>query len=84
LIQCASEKDRNKVFKLISKNIRRDANGVKQMAYIGVTSTIDSRVETPEEVAQMLVAASKYIPVDQIGATDGKLPSSHHPPHTPF
>lgn len=70
LIQCASEKDRNKVFKLIGKNIRRDANGVKQMAYIGVTSTISPRVETPEEVAQMLVAASKYIPTDQLGATD--------------
>ncbi|KAG8755417.1 hypothetical protein FRC11_006041 [Ceratobasidium sp. 423] len=70
LIQCASEKDRNKVFKLIGKNIRRDANGVKQMAYIGVTSTIDPRVETPEEIAQMLVAATKYIPADQLGATD--------------
>lgn len=41
------------------------------MAYIGVTSTISPRVETPEEVAQMLVAASKYIPTDQLGATDG-------------
>lgn len=70
LIQCASERDHNKVFKLIAKNIRRDANGVKQMAYIGVTSTVDSRVETPEEIAQMLIAASKYIPVDQLGATD--------------
>ncbi|KAF8674508.1 5-methyltetrahydropteroyltriglutamate-homocysteine S-methyltransferase [Rhizoctonia solani] len=63
-------KDRNKVFKLIGKHIRRDANGVKQMAYIGVTSTIDPRVESPEEIAQMLVAATKYIPADQLGATD--------------
>ncbi|CAE6430828.1 unnamed protein product [Rhizoctonia solani] len=70
LIQCASEKDRNKVLKLVGKHIRRDANGVKQMAYIGVTSTIDPRVETPEEIAQMLVAATKYIPTDQLGATD--------------
>lgn len=46
------------------------------MAYIGVTSTVDSRVETPEEIAQMLIAASKYIPVDQLGATDGKSPRS--------
>ena len=42
------------------------------MAYIGVTSTVDSRIETPEEIAQMLIAASKYIPVDQLGATDGE------------
>jgi 2-keto-3-deoxy-L-rhamnonate aldolase RhmA len=41
------------------------------MAYIGVTSTIDPRVESPEEIAQMLVAATKYIPADQLGATDG-------------
>ncbi|CAE6493367.1 unnamed protein product [Rhizoctonia solani] len=40
------------------------------MAYIGVTSTIDPRVESPEEIAQMLVAATKYIPADQLGATD--------------
>lgn len=46
------------------------------MAYIGVTSTVNSRVETPEEIAQMLIAASKYIPVDQLGATDGKYPRS--------
>ncbi|KAG9125721.1 hypothetical protein FRC07_006462 [Ceratobasidium sp. 392] len=70
LIHCASERDRNRVFKLIGKNIRRDANGVKQMAYIGVTSTIDPRVESPEEIAQMLIAATKYIPADQLGATD--------------
>ncbi|KAB5588413.1 hypothetical protein CTheo_8142 [Ceratobasidium theobromae] len=72
LIQCASEKDHNKVFKQIGKHIRRDANGVKQMAYIGVTTTTNPRVETPEEVAQMLIAASKYIPPDQLGATDGE------------
>ncbi|KAG8707619.1 hypothetical protein FRC09_001727 [Ceratobasidium sp. 395] len=70
LIHCASERDRNRVLKLIGKNIRRDANGVKQMAYIGVTSAVDPRVESPEEIAQMLIAATKYIPADQLGATD--------------
>ncbi|KAG8765258.1 hypothetical protein FRC12_007602 [Ceratobasidium sp. 428] len=70
LIHCASERDRNRVLKLIGKNIRRDANGVKQMAYIGATSAVDPRVESPEEIAQMLIAATKYIPADQLGATD--------------
>ncbi|KAG8693512.1 hypothetical protein FRC08_009068 [Ceratobasidium sp. 394] len=70
LIHCASEHDRNRMFKIIGKNIRRDANGVKQMAYIGVTSVADPRVESPEEIAQMLVGATKYIPADQLGATD--------------
>ncbi|QRV80945.1 methionine synthase vitamin-B12 independent protein [Ceratobasidium sp. AG-Ba] len=70
LIHCAAERDRNRILKLVGKNIRRDANGVKQMAYIGVTSTVDPRIETPEEIAQMLVSATKYIPTDQLGATD--------------
>ncbi|KAG8740608.1 hypothetical protein FRC10_004110 [Ceratobasidium sp. 414] len=72
LIHCASERDRNRVFKIIGKNIRRDANGVKQIAYVGVTSAVDPRVESPEEIAQTLIAATKYIPTDQLGATDSQ------------
>ncbi|KAI5919062.1 hypothetical protein F4810DRAFT_689440 [Camillea tinctor] len=70
LIQCASEKDKEKVYREIGENIRRDADGVKQVAFIGVTNPLDPTVETPEQVAQDLVAAARYIPVDQLGATD--------------
>jgi methionine synthase II (cobalamin-independent) len=70
LIQLASEKDKEKVYKEIGENIRKDANGVKQVAFIGVTNPLNPRVETPEEIANDLVTASKYIPVDQLGATD--------------
>lgn len=70
LIQLASEKDRTTVYREIGQHIRRDANGVKQIAFIGVTNPQDPRVETPEEIADALVEASKYIKVDQLGATD--------------
>ncbi|MDP9344358.1 MAG: 5-methyltetrahydropteroyltriglutamate--homocysteine methyltransferase, partial [Actinomycetota bacterium] len=36
LIQCASEEDKEKVYKLVGDNIRADADGVRQVAFIGV------------------------------------------------
>lgn len=70
LIQLASEPDKEHVYKLIGDHIRRDANGVKQVAFIGVINPENPRVETPEEVCADLVTAAKYIPKDQLGATD--------------
>ncbi|KAI0033643.1 hypothetical protein K488DRAFT_47325 [Vararia minispora EC-137] len=70
LIQLASEKDKNAVYAEIGRHIRRDADGVKQVAFVGVTDPLNPTVETPEQVADALVTAAKYIPVDQLGATD--------------
>ncbi|OAA41783.1 methionine synthase II (cobalamin-independent) [Metarhizium rileyi] len=70
LIQTSSEKDRESVYRTIGESIRNDAEGVKQMAFIGVASPINPRIETPEEIADQLVMASQYIPIDQLGATD--------------
>ncbi len=70
LIQLASEDDKEHVYKLIGDNIRADANGVKQVAFIGVIDPLNPMVETPEQVATDLVKAAEYIPVDQLGATD--------------
>lgn len=70
LIQLASEKDHVKVYKEIGETIRKDANGVKQVAFIGVVDPLNPKIETPEEIADALVEASKYIPKDQLGATD--------------
>lgn len=70
LIQLASEKDKEKVYKEIGATIRKDAEGVKQVAFIGVVNPLDPRVETPEEIRDALIEASKYIPKDQLGATD--------------
>jgi methionine synthase II (cobalamin-independent) len=70
LIQLASEKDKPKVYKEIGQTIRKDANGVKQVAFVGVVNPLNPKVESPEEVCEALVEASKYIDTDQLGATD--------------
>ena len=70
LIQLASEKDKERVYKLLGEHSRPDANGVKQVCFIGVINPLDPRVETAEEVANDLITASKYIPVDRLGSTD--------------
>jgi len=43
---------------------------VKQIAFVGVINPLSPVVETPEQVAESLVEASRYIPADQLGATD--------------
>jgi len=70
LIQLASEKNKEKVYQEIGQTIRKDANGVKQVAFIGVINPLDPKVETPEEVAADLEHAAKFIAHDQLGATD--------------
>jgi methionine synthase II (cobalamin-independent) len=70
LIQLASEKDKEYVYKLIGKHLRSDANGVAQVAFIGVINPQNPRVESPEEVMADIMLASKHIPKDQLGATD--------------
>jgi len=70
LIQLASETDKERVYKLLGEHSREDANGVPQVCFIGVTNPQNPRVETPEEVRDDLVLASKYIPVERLGSTD--------------
>ncbi len=70
LIQCASEDDKEKVYKLVGENSRDDANGVAQVCFIGVINPLNPEVETAEEVKDRLVTAAKYIPVERLGATD--------------
>jgi methionine synthase II (cobalamin-independent) len=70
LIQLSSERDKDRVYQLIGQNLRADANGVAQMAYIGVINPLNPRVESPEEVRDALVRAANFIPREQLGATD--------------
>ena len=70
LIQLKSERNQEQVYKDIAASLRSDANGVKQMAYIGVTNPGNPRVESAQEVCDQLVAAAKYIPKEQLGSTD--------------
>lgn len=70
LMQLASEKDKPRVYQLVGEHSRADANGVKQVCFIGVTNPLDPRVENAEEIADALLTASKYIPVERLGSTD--------------
>jgi methionine synthase II (cobalamin-independent) len=70
LIQCASEQDREKVYKLCGENSREDADGVPQVCFMGVINPLNPEVETAEHVRDELVTAAKHIPVERLGATD--------------
>jgi len=70
LIQLASEREKDPVYESIGKHLRDDADGVAQMAYIGVINPGNPRVESAEEVRDALVRASNFIPKERIGATD--------------
>ncbi|HEV2723236.1 MAG TPA: hypothetical protein VGV10_01240 [Thermoleophilaceae bacterium] len=70
LIQCASEDDKENVYRLVGENSREDANGVPQVCFIGVINPLTPEVESAEEVKDRLLTAAKYIPVERLGATD--------------
>jgi methionine synthase II (cobalamin-independent) len=70
LIQCASEEDKESVYALCADYRREDAEGVAQVCFMGVINPLTPEVETPEQVADDLVTAAKYIPVERLGATD--------------
>ena len=70
LIQLASEREKDPVYESIGKHLRSDADGVTQMAYIGVVNPQNPRVESAQEIADRLVRAADFIPREQLGSTD--------------
>ena len=64
-IALAGERDRVKVLKIIRQHMTPD-----QRIYVGVVSPINPRVDTPEEVRDRVIEASRYIPMEQLGTTD--------------
>jgi methionine synthase II (cobalamin-independent) len=70
LIQLASERDKDPVYRMIGECLRDDADGVPQLAYIGVINPLNPRVESPEEVRDALVHAANFIPKERLGSTD--------------
>ena len=70
LIQCASEEDREAVYKMCGKYSREDANGVAQVCFMGVINPLSPEVETPEHVKDELLTAAQHIPAERLGATD--------------
>ncbi|KAK8191541.1 hypothetical protein HDK77DRAFT_72271 [Phyllosticta capitalensis] len=70
LMQMKSEPNQERLFKLIGKHLPREVDGFRPVAFIGVINPLTPHVEKPEDVADLLIEASIYIPVDQLGATD--------------
>jgi methionine synthase II (cobalamin-independent) len=70
LIQCASEDDRESVYRMCGEYSREDANGVAQVCFMGVVNPLNPEVETAEHVRDELLLAAKHIPVERLGATD--------------
>lgn len=61
----AGEKDRESVLGTIRAYLKPE-----HRVFIGVTSPIDPRIETPDEVCERVLEAARYIPVEQLGTTD--------------
>jgi len=70
LMQLASEQDKERVYRLVGEHSRDDANCVAQVCFIGVIDPLNPTVEAPEQVAEDLVTASRYIPKERLGSTD--------------
>ncbi|HEY3882588.1 MAG TPA: 5-methyltetrahydropteroyltriglutamate--homocysteine methyltransferase [Trebonia sp.] len=70
LIQLSSERDKDPVYQMIGEHLRDDADGVAQMAYIGVINPLNPRVESAEEVRDALIRAANFIPGERLGSTD--------------
>ncbi|MDP8927188.1 MAG: hypothetical protein M3O70_01040 [Actinomycetota bacterium] len=70
LIQLKSERDRESVYQIIGSQLRDDASGIAQMAYLGVINPGNPRIESAEEVRDELVRAANYMPKERIGSTD--------------
>ena len=64
-IALSGEKNRVAVLKIIREHMKPG-----QCVFAGVVSPINPRIDTPEEVRDRVVEASKYIPLDQFGTTD--------------
>src|SRR3954447_1618031 len=70
LIQCASEDDKEEVYRLCGQYSREDANGVPQACFMGVINPLTPEVESAAQVKHDLVTAAQHIPVERLGATD--------------
>lgn len=64
-LEYAGEKDKISVLESIRENINPS-----QKIFIGVIDVLNPKIETPEEVRDLLIQASEYIPVTQLGSTD--------------
>jgi 5-methyltetrahydropteroyltriglutamate--homocysteine methyltransferase len=64
-LEYAGEKDKIPVLESIREHIRPG-----QRVFLGVTDVLNPRIETPQEIRDLILQAAEYIPLNQLGSTD--------------
>jgi len=64
-LEYAGEKNKKQVLDLIKHHLKPG-----QTIFLGVTNVLDPRVETAEEIRDVILEAAETIPVEQLGTTD--------------
>ncbi len=64
-LEYAAEKNKRHVLESIKKNLQPG-----QRIFLGVTNVLDPRIETAEEVKELILEALDIIPTEQFGTTD--------------
>jgi 5-methyltetrahydropteroyltriglutamate--homocysteine methyltransferase len=64
-LEYAGEKNKNQVLNIIKQNLKPN-----QVVFLGVTNVLNPRVETAEEIRDMILEAAEKISVEQLGSTD--------------
>jgi 5-methyltetrahydropteroyltriglutamate--homocysteine methyltransferase len=64
-LEYAAEKNKQSVLSAIKENLKPT-----QRVFLGVTNVLDPKVETPEEIRDIILEAINIIPIQQFGTTD--------------
>jgi len=64
-LEYAGEKDKRSVLSSIKESIKPS-----QQVFLGVIDVLNPKVESPEEICDMILEAAEFIPISQIGTTD--------------
>jgi 5-methyltetrahydropteroyltriglutamate--homocysteine methyltransferase len=64
-LEFAGEKNKNQVLESIHQTVKPG-----QHIFLGVTNVLDPKVETAEEIRDLILEAAEIIPIEQLGTTD--------------
>ncbi|WP_240739933.1 hypothetical protein [Leucobacter triazinivorans] len=72
LVQAASERDPDRVARLIGRQLRQRSRGADSAprVLLGVTRPTSPKLETAEQIRDQLVRAARFIPAELLGSTD--------------
>eukprot|EP01132_Coremiostelium_polycephalum_P002499 gene2499-3092_t len=64
-LEFAAEDDKIPILECIKRNLKPN-----HIVFIGVINVLSPKIETPEEVRDLILQIAKYIPFNQLGTTD--------------